>query len=177
MIEVLTAAVLSVMVLSSVVAALLSGMQSWARGAGKIHAETSSQQSLRTVSNELREAMSVTVDANGRGLSYRIPEKDGDGSYIVPAQWDGVSRRIYVNEAGSVFLGPAGGEREIAGGLVLMDPKRSMASYRPFVPGLGSIVRRLDVMFVIRQYGAGANYEYSRIRETIYLRNIPSLSQ
>lgn len=177
LLEVLTASAISVMVLSSVVAALLSGMQSWARGAGKINAELTSQQTLRTVTSELRQAMAVTVDANGRGITYRLPRLDAGGNYVVPAEWDGVERRIFVTVAGELFLGPVGDTREVADGLILTDPKAANAAYRPFNAGPGSITRRLDVMLVVRQSGAGDQYEVSRVRETVYLRNIPSLTQ
>jgi hypothetical protein len=182
LIEVLTAAGMSTMVMFGVILALLSGMKSWAQGESKIVAEQGSQQAVRQISVELREAMSVTVDAGGNSLSYRLPQKDGNGNYVVPAQWDGVNRRIFYQNSdngNTIKLGPYGHEREICKNVVLQEPLTGGGSsvYRIFSPGAGSITRQLTVMVVTQTSGVSNNKLNSRIRETIYLRNIPTLTQ
>lgn len=180
--EVVTAAGMATIVLFSVVLALLSGTKSWAQGQGKITAEQDSQQAIRLISMELREAMSVSVDANGNGLSYRLPSKDSNGDFAVPVQWDGVNRRIYYQAGegrGSIRMGAVGSERTICRNVVLEEPLPAgeSRSYRIFTPGAGSITRQLNLLIVTETNGASSAKIHSRIRETIYLRNIPILTQ
>lgn len=179
LVEVLTAASMSVVVLFAVVLSLLTGMQSWARGQGKINAEVSSQATIRMISQELRQAMSVTVESSGNALEYRLPQKDGSGDYVVPATWDGIIRKIrYVSdgETGHIELGPVSNLRTICEDVSLVDPLTS-TSYKLFTAGDGSITRQLTVQIVAKTLGSGNKKVTSRTRETIYLRNIPSLTQ
>jgi hypothetical protein len=42
----------------------------------------------------MRQAMNVTVDPNGQGLSYILPLQDDTGTDVIPIQTDGNTRRI-----------------------------------------------------------------------------------
>lgn len=174
--EIVIGAALSVTAIfvSSIV--FLSGMKSWATGQGRINSDVYAQQSIRRITVELREAMSVTVDANGQGLTYRLPLKSVNGSFVVPATWDGITRRIELFQGNLRIV--AGERRSIlARGVITTDPSRNNESFRIFVPGPGTITRDLDVMIVTNASGYRTEYKKSRIRETIFLRNIPSLSR
>lgn len=178
LIETLTAATLTVLVLFTGIMVMVSGMNSWAQGQARINAEMQSQRAVRAIANQLRQAMSVTVDANGKGLTFRLPQKDGSGSYIVPAVWDGVTRRIEVSN-GKVNLIENGATTTLCNNVILTDPKSlgGTAPYTPFTAGAGSIVRQITVMVATRWNGKRDQLVSSRIRETIYLRNIPQLSK
>jgi len=176
--ETLTAATLTTMVLFTGVMVLISGMNSWAQGQGRINAEMQSQRSIREVSNQLRQAMSVIVDADGMGVTYRLPQVDGNGSFIVPAAWDGVFRRFDISN-GNLRLTEGGAIRTICKNVILTDPKSpgGASAYVPFTKGIGAITRQVTVMIATRWNGKRDQYVTSRARETIYLRNVPQLSQ
>lgn len=176
MLEVLTASVMSAVVLTGATTALLYGMASWTRGSARIDSEGQSQQSIRLVSKMLREAMVVVVDGNGQGLTYRLPVKGQDGRFSVPAVWDGVDRRI-VAANGKLSLVVGGANRVLCRNVILTDPKNGDAAYRVFTPGSGSITRQLYMMLATSTMsGDRGKTMRSRGREMIYLRNIPQLT-
>jgi len=177
MVEVLTASVMSFMVLTGATAALIFGMAGWTRGQARIDSETQSQQAIRKVSKMLREAMVVTVDADGQGLTYRLPTLGGDGRFAVPAQWDGVDRRIAVSGS-SLNLVVGGTTRRICANVILSDPKNANNAYRVFTPGAGTITRQLWMMLATSTVsGDRGKTMKSRGREMIFLRNIPQLAK
>lgn len=178
MIEVLTASFMTVMVVTTAVATMLYGLSSWAKGQGRIYAETDSQKAIRKISMELREAMLVTVDANGLGLSYRRPKLDNDGNYITPAEWDLVDRRIELVDS-SLRIVTGGQTRTICKGIVLTDPLTSggTGTYKIFQSPAGAITRQITVQVVTKRNTYKAMQSYSRTRETIFLRNVLELTK
>jgi len=178
MIEVLTASFMTVMVVTTAVATLLYGLSSWAKGQGRIYAETDSQKAIRMISMELREAMSVTVDGDGLGLSYRRPQLDVNGNYITPAVWDGVNRRIELSGS-TLRIVTDGQPRTICTGVVLTDPLTSGGSgtYKIFQAPAGTITRQITVQVVTQRNTYKSLQSTSRSRETIFLRNIPEITK
>lgn len=173
LVEMMTAAVFTVLVLAGAFAALLSGSSAWIRGGGSMNAEATAQRAVRTVAHELRQAMVVTVDGDGRGLTYRMPMVDGSGSYTVPPVWDGVTRRIELSGANLEIVEGAS-RRRLASGVVLTDPLGNQ-TYRIFTAGAGAVTRQITVQLAV-QKNTIKNYQVSsRNRETIFLRNIPEL--
>ncbi len=176
LVEVVTSATLSVLVLTGAYAALLSGSTSWLKGAGSLDASATSQRATRIIATELREAMSVTVDGNGLGLSYRMPAVDGDGSFTVPPVWDNVARRIELNGS-NLNIVTGGSTRRIAAGVITTDPLSpgGTGTYRIFSAGAGTVTRQITVQLVVRKTSVKDKTVTSRSRETIFLRNIPEL--
>jgi hypothetical protein len=176
LVEVLTASTISVLVLAGAYAALLSGSWTWLRGSGALDANASAQRAVRKVASELRQAMSVTVDGNGLGLSYRMPVIDGNGNYTVPPIWDNVTRRIELNGT-NLNIVTGGTTKRIASGVILTDPLSSggTGSYVIFSPGIGTITRQVTVQLVVRKDTLRTKTTTSRNRETVFLRNIPEL--
>jgi hypothetical protein len=132
--------------------------------------------------DELREAISVTVDANGLGLTFTKPQVDAEGNYVMDGRGqpvsDGVNRRLFIN--GSELIYQVGtGERRIGRGVVLDDPYRpgTNKSYRVFTPGGGAITRQLTVLLVTRSEDTEGNVYFGRKRETVFLRNIPDTTR
>lgn len=181
LLEVVTAAGISLTVLMVAVATFLLGIATWLRGEARLDANESSQHAVREVSMILREAMAVTVDANGKGLSYRLPLKDDSGSYLQPITWDGVSRRIALTDTNSLQITSDDGTpaRTICKDVILTDPLSpgGTGAYTIFSPGAGAITRSLTVMVVLRKGQYKQETVTSRSRETIFLRNIPQLTQ
>ncbi len=181
LIEAVTAALMTVMVVGGAIGTMMVGMRSWTQGQGLVEAELDAQQSMRAVVRELRESMAVTVDNDGKGVSYRLPARDGSGEFIVPAVWDGVTRRISIvaNNGGKFDLkiGSIGNMSRISKSIVLTDPEQLGIAYRPFEAGPGTIKRSITIVFVSNALGAKDRVTYSRNREVLYLRNVPSLTK
>lgn len=176
LVEVMTAAVFSVLVLTGAFATLLSGSGAWIRGGGSMDAESTAQRAIRRISSELRQAMAVAVDPGGMGVTYRMPVVDGDGNYTVPPIWDGVTRRI--ERVGANLDIVAGGDRRrLASGVILTDPASAngAAPYQIFTAGAGSITRQVTVQLAIQKNSLKSKQVSSRGREIIFLRNIPDL--
>lgn len=187
LVEALTASALSVLALFTAVSVMISGMGSWAKGQGRIDAEGDAQAAVRAISNELREAMAVTV-VSGTLIEYRLPQKDEDGNFVVPAIWDGVARRIEWVPTGSGIgeIRSVGGStnRALCRNVILRDPQSNGftpssggSAYAPFTAGPGTITRQLTIMIATRANGSQDQYVVSRSRETVFLRNIPSLTR
>ena len=149
--ETVVGAGLTTLALFGALTTLLYGMSSWYRGQGKISAESSSQVAIRQASRELREAMSVTVDNNGQGLTYRKPAVDSNGTYTMPIAWDGVTRRIELSGS-TLQLNTNGALRPIAQNIITTDPQSTngASAYTIFSPGNGSITRSITMMVVIQ---------------------------
>jgi hypothetical protein len=192
LVETLTAAVMTSLVFFGASLALIAGTQSWLRGQSRIDAEAGAQRAMRVIIGELRRAMAVTVNPDGsggevtQGISYRLPRVDAHGNYVTPAEWDGVSRTIeFVRRSGSDtgvirMVAVHGGtrvERVIARHVILTDPlsEGSDDVIRVFTPGPGTIIRQMTVTIATRTRAARDETVDTRIRETVYLRNIPSL--
>lgn len=176
--EMLIGLSLTALVLLAGVIALVSTMQAWYRGEARIQMELASTRALQYIRDRLREAMSVSVDIDGREITYRLPERDLDGKYKLPPEWDGVERRIYVDANGQLIS--LDGERQtvLLDDVVFTDRRGGAEGplYRPFTSGGGAIVRQVTVHLVtkkmLREEGEAA---YGRVRETILLRNTPSI--
>ena len=174
-VELMMASTISVGVLFTAVMLFLFGMAQWSRGEAHITANNGSQVAVRLIASELREAMSVTVDSDGLGLSYRLPKKNESGDWITPVEWDGVERRIDYGD-GDIWI-TGGGERVVCQHVVLNDPQwDGNHAYKVFSAGSGSITRQLTIMVVTRTNEYKNEWSTSRSRETIYLRNVPELT-
>jgi len=180
LIEMVVALSLTAIVFTVGISTFLSGMGSWYRGQSRIGVESATSQAIRKISMTLRTAMSVSVDANGQGLSYRLPALDGTGTFISPATWDGVNRRIELDGTSVFIKGDNLPTSDICDNVIGTDPLSSggTQSYKVFTPGAGTITRSITCMLVAQQSAYNSpTAVYGRHRETIYLRNIPQLSQ
>lgn len=164
------------MVIFGSILALLGTMQAWTKGQAKLASEVKSNQAMRIVVGLLRESMTVTVDADGRGLTYQLPARSGNGTYTVPVQWDGVTRRIFVNGSNNLVVSDDTGTRVLLRNIVFQDPSRGTGTYNPFTAGAGSLVRQITVMLVTRKPIRNNQYAYGRVRETVALRNLQTTS-
>ena len=181
MLEVVISSGMTVFILVGVVSIFLLGMTTWFRGQARIDANGSTQRSVREISNELREAMFVSVDADGKGITFQRPAKDGTtGDYTQPEVWDNVTRRIALNSSGELWLSSNGTNvRRFCNNIILTDPLSTggTGAYKPFTPGAGSLTRAVTIMLVAQKSNDKNEKVTSRSRETIVLRNVPQLTQ
>jgi len=176
LVETVMAAGLAVLAFYGATMLFVNGSVSWIRGYGRMDAETKTNDAVRAISRQIREAMAVTVDANGLGITYQLPAKDSTGTYLSPIVWDGVTRRI---ELDGTSLKMVGGQspQTICSNVILTDPDslNGTTPYQVFTAGTGSITRSLTVMLVSSWSADFNKMATSRSREIIYLRNIPEL--
>ena len=175
LVETLTAVGISTITLLGGVACYLSGLMSWTKGEGAMTSLTSSQESVRFISKEIREATHVTINSAGTQLTYEVPVKNDDGSYALPLVSDSVSRLFKV-ENGSLVQKIGTSTRTIATNVLSTDPN-SGQSYKFFQSNDGAVAREIVILLVTSKPGYRSNWEPSRVRETVYLRNVPQLSR
>jgi hypothetical protein len=177
LVEIIITIAVSALVIFGGLAALVGTAASWDKGRARMDAEIESAQAIRFIRDHLREAMEVTVDVDGKGVTYRLPLKDANGDYIAPAQWDGVVRRFEVRPSGKLFAVDGGNERVLVEDVALQDPRNgNPAPYQQFTPGPGGITRIVTVQIVTqRQIHREGSTAYGRNRETVILRNTPIL--
>lgn len=176
LVETVVATGLSTLAILGATLLFTSGSMIWMRGYGRIDAEATTHRAVREVAQELREAMMVTVDSNGLGLTYRLPVKDNSGNFTMPVTWDNVTRRIELEGTKLVITGGQT-PHAICKGVILTDPQtpNGNGSYKIFTAGAGSTTRSLTVMLVSSRTADYNKMATARSRETIYLRNIPEL--
>jgi type II secretory pathway pseudopilin PulG len=176
MTEALFGTVILALVLFGGFLALLSTLAAWTRGQATINAEVQATNALRTTADQLREAIEVFVDQNGMGITYRLPAKSTDGSYLVPLEWDGIDRRIFVNGNNQLVLDDGQSTRVILSEMVLTDPRRGNDAYPVFSAAPGFVTREVTIQLVTRRllnrFGEDA---WGRVRQTVGLRNDPVL--
>lgn len=179
LIETVLALAFTVMLIFAAMSTFLMGTSSWYRGQARIEVEQPSQQAVRQIAMTLRGAMSVMVDANGQGLSYRMPQVDANGNYIAPAVWDGINRRIELDGSNLNVTADNAATVTICQNVITTDPlSTNNTPYQIFTPSPGSITRSLTVMVVSQETtSTAATPVFGRHRETIYFRNVPQLGQ
>lgn len=173
LVETLTAALITPLVLGGVVLVYLAGATSWSKGHASIAATASSQTGVRTVCELLRNAMWISVSEDGNTVRYRMPLQDSKGDFIIPAQSDSVFRSLTVS--GSNLISQVGaGKRIICSHIVSFDPlTRDRTPYRVFTAGPGAVPTSLTVELATSEQAPRGQSTYGRNRETIYLRNMP----
>lgn len=178
-IELVVATGISVIVLGACVGIMCAGSASWATGLGHINADNSAQLAVRMIEKRLQEAMWVQVDPNGMGLSYQLPQTDDKGNYVLPLTWDGVNRRVQVENTNQLAFIDDNNSDVIAKGLIFTDPLSPSGTtpYEIFTPNSGATTNQVTVEVATQSYGHKTNGASTKVaareRETVFLRNIP----
>jgi len=176
-VELLTAATISTLVLGVLMSTMIMGSSSWIRGLGRIEAEGGSQMAIKRVSDQLREAMVVQVDASGKSLTYRLPMMDKTKQFIYPLTWDGVTRSIALVGT-DLILSDGQTNVTLARGVAATDPMDpGHRSYKVFIPGPGLVTRQVTLQLALDRNSYKREIASSRTRETIFLRNISAVTK
>jgi hypothetical protein len=176
LIESITGASITAMTLVGGVACFVSGMMSWTKGAASIEAMSKSQNAVKLMSQHLREAYKATVSTDGKQVTFQIPSKNPDGSYVIPMVSDNIDRIYKINNSNELVYVVGGSTTIISKNILATDPATN-ASYRVFNANAGSVSRQLVIQLVTTRQGFRNNWEPNRTRESVYLRNIPQLSR
>ena len=173
--EVTIGAGISSVVLFAGLSTFLLGMRSWVKGEANIEASSSSQKAVRTISNELREAMEITVNASGTRVDFVYPQRESNGTFTSPMVEDGVTR--YIERSGtSIILREGNVQRTIAKDVLARKPGGA-SDYPLFSTPAGSVNRSLTIEIYASKPSFKGEKIVERSRETLYLRNVPQLSR
>ena len=172
LVEVSSAATITIMVLTAALSICIYGLSGFFKGQARVDAESASEVSIRKIAIELRDAMSVTIDSNGNGITYTKNTLDGSGNIVVPPTSDGVTRRIALSGS-NIVLTSGSTTRTLARNVIQTDPANANAAYRIFSTTDVGIVRSVRILVVIQSQDMPYEAYKSRARETIYFRNIP----
>jgi Tfp pilus assembly protein PilW len=175
LIELMTAVCLSIIVLAGCLGILFSGTASWANGLGKSNSQSDAEMAVRTISNLLEPAMSVSVSSDGNTLTYELPATDTNGNYIVPLTWDGVNRQITANH-NQITLVDGNSERVLINSLIYTDPLANNAPYKVFTPIVASVTSEVTIEIATQYHGYKAAVTQNRAEATINFRNVSALS-
>lgn len=175
LLEVVTGAGISVVTLVGGVACFMAGMMSWMKGVGAMDSLSKSQDSVRLIASQLREAMSVSISSDGQSVTYSLPLKDESGSYVLPLASDGVTRSFALTN-GSLTQTIGSTTRTLTTNVLTTDPATS-STYKVFTANNGDVTRQVVITLVTSKQGFRNNWTPSRSRECVYLRNVPQLSR
>jgi hypothetical protein len=175
MIEVVVGAGVSVVTLIGGVGCFMAGMMSWMKGVGAMDSISKSQESVKMVSQQLREAMSVKITDSGNVVTYSLPAKNGSGEYALPLISDGIIRKFVLSN-GSLTHQVGPNSRVIADHVLDNDPNTG-SPYTVFEANNGTVTRQVIITLVTTRQGYRDNWTPSRARESVYLRNVPQLSR
>ena len=176
LVETVTAAGLSVLTLVGGVACFMSGMMSWTKGVGAMDSISKSQDSVRLMAQQLREAMTVTVSTDGKTCTYTLPSKDSSGSYVLPLTADSTTRSFQLSSDGILTQTVGSTTQTLTKNVLATDPSTN-STYKVFNVNAGSVARQVVITLVTSKQGFRNNWTPSRSRESVYLRNVPQLSR
>jgi hypothetical protein len=177
LVEAMFAAGLTITIVTTTLTLFVTGMMAWSRGEANIMSETGSHVAIRTIANTLRQAMSVTTDANGLGITYVLPLQ-ANGTDVMPLTSDGITHRFELDGTTLNMVDNGVVTRTLCKGVILTDPLSANGSqaYVIFTPGPGSVPTTVTVE-VANVYASWQGTTISaRNRETVYLRNVPQIS-
>jgi hypothetical protein len=178
LLETLIASTLTVSVMVVGTSTYLIGMSSWFRGQTRIVGESAAQKAVRSIAMTLRSAMSVTVSSDGQSLTYETPTMN-NGTYATPLAWDGVTRTIGRSGSQVSVVNSDGTSQTLCQNVIGTDPLSAGGthSYAMFTAGSGTVTRSVTIMVVTQQTVPGTSQKVSgRHRETIFLRNVPAVT-
>lgn len=175
LIEVVTGASISAVTLIGGVACFMAGMMSWLKGVGSMDSISKSQNSVRLMAQQLREAVSVTISNDGNTVTYQLPLKDPSGSYVLPLTTDSTVRKFTLSN-GTLTQTIGATSMKLTDNVLSTDPTTG-SSYKIFTANSGTVTRQVIIQLVTSKQGFRNNWTPSRSRESVYLRNIPQLSR
>lgn len=174
LVETLMAVSITSVVLFTATSVFLYASYDWIQNSVSVKADADSSLAVQVIDRQLRQAMVVTVDTNGNGVTYELPMQNPDGSYAVPLVWDGITRRIALQGTNLVMSGSDGSSETLAFNVYPYDPLAPpQTTYQIFTAPAVSSFTSLTVMVVTGVTDNAQNLVTSRSRQTVFLRNIP----
>jgi len=179
LVELMAALSLILLTISGVVALTIGGLRSFQRTSSGIDMSEANARSLRRVAQNLREAVTVTVNTDGTVIQYQMPRYastidpiTGEREILDPLQADGIVREYRVS-GGQLIDGVSG--RTLVRNVTLVDPDPSSSqynqTYRPFHVGTVGSSQAVTVTLMTRTTLVSGTPLFWRLKTTVLLRN------
>lgn len=177
--ELLVGMSLFMMLLMGTLTLLISGLNSYGKTTTDVNVDQPASQALRRISETLRPAMSVTLDAATNKLSFKLPQKTlspssytGEKEYIVPLVADATNYYYQVKD-GKLYEFPGG--RVLLTNIESVDPDPQSSQYNqpvtPFQSTTIGAARCVTLNFITADTFKGVK-RYSRLKTTVILENV-----
>jgi prepilin-type N-terminal cleavage/methylation domain-containing protein len=180
LVELLTGMSVMSVVLLGTMTLLVSGMRSFKRTTVDVDNTNQNANSLRKVSETLRQAMNVTISNSGKTISFNLPAMGGvdpvtgEKELFEPLTSDGVARSYSVDfGTGKLTESPSG--RVLMKNIASVDPQTGSAQYNqaytPFqLTSIGSY-RAVTVNLITTQTVID-DKRFMRMKTTAVVRNV-----
>lgn len=112
------------------VSLMVAAAASWNREIAQSEVNSDTSRGLKAIAQELRPALSVSIDGDGQGISYRLPRRDTQGHIIIPVSAESTVYRIYRSQDGSSLM-RTGRTRPLVSGLPDEDDSGAIFHLQP----------------------------------------------
>ena len=180
LIEVLTGAVLMMLLVLGTMSMFVSGLTYMTRTSTDLYLGGKNAQGLRWMSEYARSAMSATITNGGNEIDFVVPTRStttdpntGEKEYTYPLAGDGLTHGFKVDFTAGT-LTDLHSNKVICKNIVAIDPDPTSTSYNgTYTPFSFSIVgtHKVIVMQLITQQKINGVKRYERMKETVRLRN------
>lgn len=179
LVELMAALSLILLTVSGAVGLTIGGLRSFQRTSSGIDMSESNARALRSVAQNLREAVSVAVSTDGTVIQYQMPQYSqtvdtitGERELLDPLQSDGVQREIRVT-GGQLIDGVTG--KTLVRDVTLIDPDPTSSqynqTYKPFQVGAVANTRAVTITIMTRTTLTSGSPLFWRLKTTVLLRN------
>lgn len=177
--ELLTSLGLMAFVLGAICSLFINSLRSFQNTTTDTNLNQSNAQGMRRLTETLRSAMSVTISADGKTLSYTLPKltnaidpQTGEKEYIIPLETDGTNRTFTVNTAGELV--DSVGNRKLMKKIRTTDPDTASSQYNqayaPFSSTTIGSQRAITINLITAEDVMG-KLRYARYKTTVVLHN------
>jgi Tfp pilus assembly protein PilW len=180
LIEVLTGALLMMLICLGTLSLFVSGLTYMTRTSTDLYLGGKNAQSLRWISEYARGAMSATLSNNGNEVDFVVPIYNtttdpytGEKELVYPLTTDGLTHGFKVDFTAGT-LTDLKSNKVICKNIVAIDPDPKSSTYKStYVPFSFSIFgsHKLIVMQLITQQKVNGVTRYERMKDTVLLRN------
>jgi len=158
---------------------IITGLGSFTRSTVDLGNDEPTSQTIRKITENIRQAISVSVTNSGNTLNYTLPKMStsadpvtGEKEYVMPLVSDGVARSYTISGANLVEQ-PSG--RTLLGGLTSRDPDHSSGQFnQTYAPCVSQAAgnRQAITITLISSAMADRRIRFSKQKTTVALQNI-----
>lgn len=180
LIEVLTGALLMMLICLGTLSLFVSGLTYMTRTSTDLYLAGKNAQGLRWISEYARSAMSATITNNGTEVDFVVPKTNttadqytGENEYVYPLTTDGLVHGFKIDFTAGT-LTDLRNNKVICKNIVQIDPDPKSSTYNStYTPFSFSIVgsHKVLVMQFITQQKINGVKRYERMKDTVLLRN------
>ena len=179
LVELMTSLGLMAFTLGAISSLFVFGLRSFQNTTTDTNINQSNAQGMRRLTESLREAMSVTISADGKTVSYTLPKVaaaadpfTAEKEYIIPLESDNTIRTFTVNSSGNLVHSV--GNRTLVKNIQFTDPDPASSqfnqTYLPFSSTTIGSQRAITINLITSESVLG-KLRYARYKTTVVLHN------